>query len=44
MRVYLFVCLFVFCCCLLFFPRGDRIDPVVLECCERAHSNGNEKF
>ena len=25
MRVYLFVC---FC-----FPRGDRIDPVVLECC-----------
>ena len=25
-------------------PRGDRIDPVVLECCERAHSNGNEKF
>ena len=35
MRVYLFVC---------FFPRGDRIDPVVLESCERAHSNGNEKF
>ena len=34
MRVYLFVCFFVF-------PRGDRIDPVVLECCERAHSNGN---
>jgi len=33
MRVYLFVC---------FFPRGDRIDPVVLEACERAHSNGNE--
>ena len=31
MRVYLFV----FCC---FFPRGDRIDPVVQECCERAHS------
>ena len=38
MRVYLFVCLFVF------FPRGDRIDPVVLESCERAHSKGNEKF
>ena len=33
-------CLFVF----FLFPRGDRIDPVVLECCERAHSNGNEKF
>ena len=32
----------VFFCC--FFPRGDRIDPVVLECCERANSNGNEKF
>ena len=32
MRVYLFV----------FFPGGDRIDQVVLECCERAHSNGNE--
>ena len=29
-------CLFVF-----FFPRGDRIDPVVLECHERDHSNGN---
>ena len=39
MRIY-FVCLF-FCC---FFPRGDRIEPVVLECSERAHSNGNEKF
>ena len=37
MRVYLF---FLFC----FFSRGDRIDPVVLECCVRAHSNGNEKF
>ena len=34
MRVYLFV----------FFPRGDHIDPVVRESCERAHSNGNEKF
>ena len=22
-------------------PRGDRINPVVLECCERTHSNGN---
>ena len=40
MRVYLFVCFFV----VLFFPRGDRIDPVVLESYERAHSNGNEKF
>ena len=37
MRVYLFL-FFVF------FPRGDRIDPVVLECCKRAHSYGNEKF
>ena len=35
MRVYLFV--------FFFFSRGDRIDPVVLECFERAHSNGNEK-
>ena len=35
MRVYLFF---------VFFLRGDRIDPVVLECCERADSNGNEKF
>ena len=40
MRVYLFLFFFLFC----FFPRGDLIDPVVLECCERAHSNGNEKF
>ena len=36
-------CLFVF---FLFFfvvvfPRGDRIDPVVLECREMAHSNEN---
>ena len=37
MRVYLFLFLF-------FFSRGDRIDPVVLESCERTHSNGNEKF
>ena len=36
MRVYLFG--------LCFFSRDDRIDPVVLECCERALSNGNEKF
>ena len=36
MRVYLF--------CFFFFSRGDPIDPVVLECCKRAHSNGNEKF
>ena len=28
----------------LFFPQGDSIDPVVLECCKRAISNGNEKF
>jgi len=33
-----FVCLFVFS---FLFPRGDRIDPVVLECCERAYSNEN---
>ena len=38
MRVYLFFLFF------FFFPRGDRIDPVVLESCKRAHSNGNEKF
>ena len=30
-------CLFVF-----FFPGGDRTDPAVLECHERAHSNGNK--
>ena len=35
MRVYLFV---------FFFLRGDRIDPGVLESCEKALSNGNEKF
>ena len=38
MRVYLFV---FFC---FFFPRGNRIDSVVLEYCERAHSNRNRKF
>ena len=38
MRVYLFVYFF------RFFSRGDRIDPVVLEFCKRAHSNGNENF
>ena len=43
MRVYLFFCFFVFFV-FFFFPRGDRIDQVVLECCKRAHSNGNEKF
>ena len=43
MRVYLFFFFFFFFC-FFFFPRGDRIDPVVLECCKRAHSNGNEKF
>ena len=37
MRVYLFVFLF-------FFPRGHRINQVVLECCKRALSNGNKKF
>ena len=36
MHVYLFV--------FVFFFRGDRIDPVVLECYKRALSNGNEKF
>ena len=39
-RVYLFVFLFVF----FSFPRGHRIDQVVLEFRKRAHSNGNEKF
>ena len=39
MRVF-----FVFFCLFFFFFRGDRIDPDVLECYERAHSNGNEKF
>ena len=39
MYVYLFICFYFY-----FFPRGDRIDPVALESCERAHSNGNEKF
>ena len=27
--------------CLFFFPRGDRINPLVLECCTRALSNGS---
>ena len=40
-RVYLFVFVFVF---FFLFPRGHRIDQVVLECRKRAHSNGNEKF
>ena len=35
-------CLFV--CLFFFFFKGDRIDPLVLDCYERAHSNGNEKF
>ena len=39
MRVYLFFVVVV-----VFFPRGDRIDSVVLESYETAHSNGNEKF
>ena len=38
MGVYLFVC---FC---FFFSRGDRIDHLVREFCESAHSNANEKF
>ena len=42
MRVYLFVCFFVVF--FVFFFRGDRIDPVVLESCERARSNGNKMF
>ena len=44
MRVYLFFCFFVFLFFFFLFPRGDRIDPVILECCKRAHFNGNEKF
>ena len=31
-------------CLFVFFPRGHRIDQVVLECRKWAHSNGNEKF
>ena len=31
MRVFLFVCLLFFC--FLFFPRGDRIDPVNFDLC-----------
>ena len=30
-------------CLFVFFPRGHRIDQVVLECRKRAHSNRNEK-
>ena len=41
LRVYLFV---VFLFCFFLFPRGPRIDQVVLECRKRSHSNGNEKF
>ena len=43
MGACLFVCLFVFFFC-FFFPRGHRIDQVVLKCRKRANSNGNEKF
>ena len=32
------------CVFFFFFPRGHRIDQVVLECCKRAYFNGNEKF
>ena len=32
---------FFFFCLVFFFPRADRIDLVVLECRERAYSNGN---
>ena len=35
MRVYLFVC---------FFSKGYHINPVVLESCESAYFNENEKF
>ena len=42
--VFLFVCCFFVCLLFCLFVRGDRIDPVVLECCKRAHSNENEKF
>ena len=38
------MCVYLFVCCLFFFSRGDRIDQVVLECYERAHSTENEKF
>ena len=34
----------VFICFVFFFPRGHRIDQVILECRKRAHSNGNKKF
>ena len=34
MRVYLF---FLFACLFVFFPRGDRIESMVLECRERAN-------
>ena len=34
----------VFICVLALIPRGDRIDSVVLKCCDRAHSNENRKF
>ena len=38
-------CVFIFLFLLLFFfSRVDGIDPVVLDFCERAHSNGNEKL
>ena len=32
---------FVVVVVVFFFPRDDRIDPVVLEFRERVHSNGN---
>ena len=41
MRVF-FVCFFFFF--FMFFSKDDCINPVVLESCERAHANGNEKF
>ena len=34
-------CVFIY---LILFSKGDCTDPVVLKFCERAHSNGNEKF
>ena len=40
MRVYCFFFFF----CLLAFPRGDRIEPVILDDRERAHLIGHQEF
>ena len=40
-RVRVFFFFFFFFFGVVFFSRGDGIDPVVLEYRERAHSNGN---